>query len=115
MALLLPYANLTQPLLGKKLPKSKKVFDSSKVTDHHAIIPTGVNPSNGDLTINEKRVFDLVARHFIAVFYPDCKVSTTTVTGKVESLPEDGKKKGEKLTFKTSGKQGVKEEVKMDK
>ena len=102
---LLPYANLTQPLLGKKLPKSKKVFDSSKVTDHHAIIPTGVNPSNGDLTINEKRVFDLVARHFIAVFYPDCKVSTTTVTGKVESLPEEGKKKGEKLTFKTSGKQ----------
>ncbi|MBP5189812.1 MAG: DNA topoisomerase 3 [Bacteroidales bacterium] len=102
---LLPYANLTQPLLGKKLPKSKKVFDSSKVTDHHAIIPTGVNPSNGDLTLNEKRVYDLVARHFIAVFYPDCKVSTTTVTGKVETKPEEGSKKGNKLTFKTSGKQ----------
>ena len=102
---LLPYAALTKPLLGKKLPKSKKVFDNSKVTDHHAIIPTGVNPSNGDLTLNEKRVFDLVARHFIAVFYPDCKVSTTTVTGKVECKAEEGKKKGEKLTFKTSGKQ----------
>ena len=102
---LLPYAALTQPLLDKKLPKSKKVFDNSKVTDHHAIIPTGVNPSNGDLTLNEKRVFDLVARHFIAVFYPDCKVSTTTVTGKVECKAEEGKKKGEKLTFKTSGKQ----------
>ncbi len=102
---LLPYANLTQPLLGKKLPKSKKVFDNSKVTDHHAIIPTGVNPSNGDLTINEKRVYDLVARHFIAVFYPDCKVSTTTVTGRVECKADEGKKKGDKLTFKTSGKQ----------
>lgn len=102
---LLPYASLTAPLLEKKLPKSKKVFDNSKVTDHHAIIPTGVNPAGGDLTINEKRVFDLVARHFIAVFYPDCKVSTTTVTGKVECEPEDGKKRGNKLTFKASGKQ----------
>lgn len=102
---LLPYSNLTQKLLASKLPKSKKVFDSSKVTDHHAIIPTGVNPSGGDLTTNEKRVFDLVARHFIAVFYPDCKVSTTTVTGKVECQPAEGKKSGEKLTFKASGKQ----------
>lgn len=102
---LLPYSPLTTPLLGKKLPKSKKVFDSSKVTDHHAIIPTGVNPSNGDLTLNEKRVYDLVARHFIAVFYPDCKVATTTVTGKVECKAEEGKKKGEKLTFKATGKQ----------
>lgn len=118
---LLPYAPLTAPLLGKKLPKSKKVFDSSKVTDHHAIIPTGVNPSNGDLTLNEKRVYDLVARHFIAVFYPDCKVATTTVTGMValrvptmQSEGEDAKQsegvptkqpKGEKLTFKASGKQ----------
>ncbi len=102
---LLPYANLTAPLLAKTLPKSKKVFDNSKVTDHHAIIPTGENPSNGDLTINEKRVFDLVARHFIAVFYPDCKVATTTVSGKVECAPEEGKKKGEKLQFKATGKQ----------
>lgn len=102
---LLPYSALTQPLLAKKLPKSKKVFDNSKVTDHHAIIPTGVNPSNGDLTLNEKRVFDLVARHFIAVFYPDCKVSTTTVTGCVECKPDEGKKKGERLSFKANGKQ----------
>ena len=91
---LVPYAALIQPLMGKKLPKSKKVFDSTKVTDHHAIIPTGVNPSNGDLTYDEKRVYDLVARRFIAVFYPDCKFATTTVTGKVE-----------KVKFKTSGKQ----------
>ena len=102
---LLPYAPLTEPLLAKKLPKSKKVFDNSKVTDHHAIIPTGVNPSNGDLTLNEKRVYDLVARHFIAVFYPDCKVSTTTVSGKVECKPDAGAKKGDKLNFKASGKQ----------
>jgi len=102
---LLPYAALTQPLLAAPLPKSKKVFDSSKVTDHHAIIPTGVNPSGGDLTINEKRVFDLVTRHFIAVFYPACKVSTTTVTGRVECEPEEGKKRGERLTFKASGRQ----------
>ncbi|MBP5326608.1 MAG: DNA topoisomerase 3 [Bacteroidales bacterium] len=101
---LLPYSSLTTPLLGKKLPKSKKVFDNSKVTDHHAIIPTGVNPSNGDLTLNEKRVFDLVARHFIAVFYPDCKIATTTVSGRVETKAEKGSKK-EKLTFKASGKQ----------
>ena len=102
---LLPYASLTAPLLSKTLPKSKKVFDNSKVTDHHAIIPTGENPSNGDLTLNEKRVYDLVARHFIAVFYPDCKVATTTVTGKVECRPDDDKKKGERLMFKASGKQ----------
>ena len=108
---LLPYANLTAPLLEKRLPKSKKVFDSSKVTDHHAIIPTGVNPSGGDLTITEKKVFDLVTRHFIAVFYPDCKVATTTVTGKVEVLEDNEsakKEKGkQKLTFKATGKQIV--------
>ncbi|MBQ9588362.1 MAG: DNA topoisomerase 3 [Bacteroidales bacterium] len=102
---LLPYSNLTQPLLASKLPKSKKVFDSSKVTDHHAIIPTGVNPSGGDLSINEKRVFDLVARHFIAVFYPDCKVATTTVTGQVQTEPTEVKKTGDKLKFKANGKQ----------
>lgn len=80
-----PYAPLIQPLMGKKLKKSKKVFDTSKVTDHHAIIPTGQNPQNASLTTDEKRVFDLVARRFIAVFYPDCKFSTTTVMGAVKS------------------------------
>ena len=82
---IVPYAPLIQPLMGKKLKKSKKVFDTSKVTDHHAIIPTGQNPQNASLTTDEKRVFDLVARRFIAVFYPDCKFSTTTVLGAVES------------------------------
>ena len=78
---IVPYAPLVQPLMGKKLKKSKKVFDTSKVTDHHAIIPTGQNPQNVSLSLDEKRVFDLVARHFIAVFYSDCRFSTTTVTG----------------------------------
>ena len=86
------YEVLTAPLDGAKLPKSKKVFDSSKVTDHHAIIPTGVYPQN--LTDMEHRVFDLIARRFIAVFYPDCKVSTTTVLGEVD-----------KIEFKVTGKQ----------
>jgi DNA topoisomerase-3 len=71
--------------MGQRLKKSKKVFDSSKVTDHHAIIPTGQNPQNVSLSIDEKRVFDMVARRFIAVFYPDCKFSTTTVLGAVKS------------------------------
>ena len=71
------YQELMQPLRGKKLLKSKKVFDNSKVTDHHAIIPTGVDPQG--LTDMEKKVFDLVARHFIAVFFPDCRFATTTV------------------------------------
>lgn len=89
-----PYAPLVQPLMGKKLKKSKKVFDSTKVTDHHAIIPTGTDPSTVDLSLAEKRVYDLVARRFIAVFYPDCKFSTTTVLGEVESNE-----------FKATGKQ----------
>ena len=93
-----PYAPLVQPLMGKKLKKSKKVFDSSKVTDHHAIIPTGMNPQNVSLSLDEKRVYDLVTRHFIAVFYPDCKFSTTTVLGEVE-----------KVEFKASGKQILEE------
>ena len=92
LAKLTPYASLTAPLAGKKLPKSKKVFDNSKVTDHHAIIPTGVVPQN--LSFAEEKVYDEVCRHFIAVFYPDCKFSTTTVLGKVEAVE-----------FKTSGKQ----------
>ena len=104
---LLPYAPLIQPLMGTKLKKSKKVFDSSKVTDHHAIIPTGTNPANGDMSLNEKKVFDLITRRFIAVFYPDCKYSTTTVTGRVETeetTPEGKTKKG-KVEFKATGKQ----------
>lgn len=86
------YAGYTAPLAGKKLLKSKKVFDNSKVTDHHAIIPTGVQPQG--LTDMEKRVFDLIARRFIAVFYPGCKFSTTTVLGEVD-----------KVEFKATGKQ----------
>jgi DNA topoisomerase-3 len=79
-----PYAELVRPLGGKPLPKSKKVFDSSKVTDHHAIIPTGMIP--GTLSDLQRKVFDLVARRFIAVFYPDCKFSTTTVLGEVDGV-----------------------------
>lgn len=78
------YEALMEPLKGKKLPKSKRVFDTSKVTDHHAIIPTGV-PATG-LTDMERNVYDLIARRFIAVFYPDCKFSTTTVLGTVENV-----------------------------
>ncbi len=74
-----PYAALIRPLGGKPLKKSSKVFDNSKVTDHHAIIPTGVVPAG--LTDMERNVYDLVARRFIAVFYPDCRFSTTTVMG----------------------------------
>ena len=79
-----PYAELVKQLGGKPLPKTKKVFDSSKVTDHHAIIPTGVSPTG--LTDTERNVFDLVAKRFIAVFYPDCKFAQTIVTGKVEEI-----------------------------
>ena len=73
------YESLALPLLQQPLPKSKRVFDTSKVTDHHAIIPTGVPANN--LTDMERHVYDLVARRFISVFYPDCKFSTTTVLG----------------------------------
>lgn len=86
------YAELIKPLGGKALKKSKKVFDSSKVTDHHAIIPTGVPPMG--LSNMEENVFDLIARRFIAVFYDDCKFATTTVLGKVKELE-----------FKVSGKE----------
>ena len=92
LAKLTNYAEYTVPLAGKKLPKSKKVFDNSKVTDHHAIIPTGVVPQG--LSYAEEKVYDEVCRHFIAVFYPDCKFATTTVFGKVEEVQ-----------FKASGKQ----------
>ena len=86
------YETFTAPLTGTALLKSKTVFDNSKVTDHHAIIPTGQHPQN--LTDMERRVFDLIARRFIAVFYPDCKFATTTVLGEVESIE-----------FKATGKQ----------
>ena len=95
---LAPYLPLIQPLMGSKLRKSKKVFDSSKVTDHHAIIPTGTNPQEAGLSRAEKQVYDLVARRFIAVFYPDCKFSTTTVLGEVEVVK-----------FKATGKQILEE------
>ena len=86
------YAELIKPLGGKALKKSKKVFDSSKVTDHHAIVPTGVPPMG--LSNMEENVFDLIARRFIAVFYDDCKFATTTVLGKVKEIE-----------FKVSGKE----------
>ena len=88
------YQTLTIPLAGKPLNKSKKVFDNKKVTDHHAIIPTGVYPQG--LTDLEKKVYDLVARHFIAVFYPDCKFRSTTVLG--ESAGVEFKTTGKEIT-----------------
>ena len=81
---MVPYANLTAPLLSlPKLPKTKKVFDNSKVTDHHAIIPTNVNPATVAMTPDEKRVYHLIAMRFIAAFYPDCEFNTTTVLAQV--------------------------------
>ena len=94
-----PYAELIKPIGGKPLKKSKRVFDTSKVTDHHAIIPTGVIPQN--LSDAEQKVFDLVARRFIAVFLPDCKFSTTTVLGEVSSNTNDTKS----VEFKATGKE----------
>ena len=90
---LVPYSKFTQCLLEKKLPKSKKVFDNSKVTDHHAIIPTNVTPASY-LSIEEKRVYDMVARRFIAAFYPDCQFNQTTVLAKAGDME-----------FKAAGKQ----------
>ena len=88
------YESLTVPLKNGRLPKSKKVFDNSKVTDHHAIIPTGVGAA---MTPEERKVYDLVALRFIGAFYPDCEISTTTVTGKAG-----------KSEFKATGKQILK-------
>ena len=103
-----PYAELVKALAAeKKLPKSKKVFDSSKVTDHHAIIPTGQVPQG--MTDLEWKVYDLIARRFIGVFYPDCEFSTTTVMGEVQAKPTDDGKKGEKIGFKASGKEILKQ------
>ena len=94
-----PYSILTQPLLAAaKLPKSKKVFDNSKVTDHHAIIPTNVDPASVFLTREEKFVYDLVAKRFIAAFYPDCEFSTTTVMARVNEYD-----------FKATGKEIIKD------
>lgn len=92
---LVDYIDLTVSLLKAKIRKDKRVFDNSKVTDHHAIIPTGVPARN--LTDNERKVYDLVVRRFIAAFYPDCEISTTTVLGKVD-----------KVDFKVTGKQILK-------
>jgi DNA topoisomerase-3 len=86
------YKRFTEELLSKPVPKLKSVFDDKKITDHHAIIPTGIAPSG--ITPDEQRIYDLIARRFIAVFYPECKVSNTTVLGKVDQL-----------TFKATGKQ----------
>ena len=86
-----PYAALTAQLLNSKIPKSKKVFDNSKVTDHHAIIPTGQSPKI--LVGDERKLYHLIALRFIAAFYPDCQFLTTTVLGEVD-----------KTAFKTSGK-----------
>ena len=93
-----PYAQIVKALGGKSLPKSKKVFDTSKVTDHHAIIPTGVPPVA--LSDMERNVFDLIAKRFVAVFYPDCKFSTTTVLGEV--CNDDTQ---ETIEFKVTGKE----------
>ena len=87
------YSEYTAPLLQQEIPKSKAVFDDSKVTDHHAIIPTEIPPSS-TLSKEEKLIYDLVARRFIAVFYPECKISNTLVEGKVG-----------KIFFKANGKQ----------
>jgi DNA topoisomerase-3 len=86
------YKRFTDALQGKPIPKSKQIFDDKKITDHHAIIPTGVAPSG--ITPDEQRVYDLICRRFIAVFYPECKISNTTVLGKVDALE-----------FKATGKQ----------
>ncbi len=85
------YNELTQPLLGKKIRKSTKVFNDKKVTDHHAIIPTGIQ---SNLQYNQQRVYDIITKRFIAVFYPDSEISNTTVKGKADEV-----------SFKTTGKE----------
>ena len=85
------YSTLTAPVLASKIKKSKKVFDDAKVTDHHAIIPTGIQIN---LQYNQQQVYDIITRRFIAIFYPDCKVANTTVVGKAEAV-----------NFKTTGKE----------
>jgi DNA topoisomerase-3 len=89
------YSELTQPLLGKKIKKSSKVFNDKKVTDHHAIIPTGIQMK---LQYNQQQVYDIIVKRFIAVFYPDCEVSNTLVVGKADDV-----------NFKTTGKEILKD------
>jgi len=86
------YARYTEALLSEPIPMRKTIFDNEKISDHHAIIPTGIEPTH--MTADEARIYDLIVRRFIAVFYPECKVSNTTVMGQVDEL-----------TFKTTGKQ----------
>ena len=86
------YKRFTDVLLQKAIPKSKTIFDDKKITDHHAIIPTGISPSG--ISFDEQKIYDLICRRFISVFYPECKVSNTTVLGKVDTL-----------LFKATGKQ----------
>jgi DNA topoisomerase-3 len=86
------YSRFTDSVLQNPIPKSKTIFDDKKITDHHAIIPTGVHPSG--ITPDENRIYDLITRRFISVFYQECKVSNTTVLGKVDNL-----------IFKATGKQ----------
>ncbi len=98
------YKEQIAPLHGKPLPKSKKVFDNSKVTDHHAIIPTGQQPNN--LTEQERKVFNLVALRFIAAFYPECQISTTTVTG--ETVPQSASQEEvSPIVFRAAGRQVI--------
>ena len=109
LASMTPYANFIQPLMadGKPLQKSSKIFDNSKVTDHHAIIPTSVPVTTVPLTNFEKRVYDLIARRFIGVFYPECKFEQTTVLGEVRC---EGLKAGtfdDFVPFKATGKRIV--------
>lgn len=90
------YKRFTTKLVGQPIRKSKRVFDDKKVTDHHAIIPTGIVPSG--ITPNEQKVYDAITRRFICVFYPDCKVSNTVVEGEVQEVP-----------FRASGRQVLEE------
>ncbi len=94
MQAMVPYAALTSQVLSRKIPKSKKVFDNSKVTDHHAIIPTNVQPQTVPMTVEEKKVYDMIAKRFIAAFYPDCEFSSTTVLAEANNVE-----------FKATGKQ----------
>jgi DNA topoisomerase-3 len=87
------YSKLTQPLLGQKIKKTKRVFDDKKVTDHHAIIPTGIQTN---LQYNQQQIYDIIVKRFIAVFYPDSDVSNTSVIGKAAEVP-----------FKTTGKEVI--------
>jgi DNA topoisomerase III len=95
---LLHFKSLTKPLIGQTIPKLKSVFDNSKVTDHHAIIPTGIAPSG--ISQGEQHIYILISKRFIAAFYPECKVSNTTVLGEVKSINSNSK-----IAFKATGRQ----------